>query len=124
MAGYLDSRELNERLEELEAIERSLDPEQDESASGEGSLGEEEREELDTLRELRDEVGDEWSYGATLIPEEEFEDYARDFAQGFGAVSDDAAWPCTCIDWKQAAQELAMDYTSVEYDGTTYLVRS
>jgi hypothetical protein len=33
-------------------------------------------------------------------------------------------WPFTCIDWKQAAEELAMDFSTVTYQGTDYLVRA
>jgi hypothetical protein len=28
-----------------------------------------------------------------------------------------------CIDWNEAASELQMDYTAVEFDGVTYWVR-
>ena len=32
-------------------------------------------------------------------------------------------WPYTCIDWDQAARELKMGYTELEYDGVAYLAR-
>lgn len=38
-------------------------------------------------------------------------------------MKDANRWPFTCIDWDKAAQELQMDYTSVEFDGITYWVR-
>ena len=59
-----------------------------------------------------------------MILEDDFEDYARQLADDLGAIPDENRWPCTCIDWERAARELAMDYTSVEYQGDTYLVRS
>lgn len=98
---YLDTRDLSKRLDELE----------------------EELEELEELRELRDEIR-EWSNGVTLIPESEFEDYARDLAEDIGAVSGDKKWPATCIDWEEAARELKYDYSACEYQGTTYYYRS
>lgn len=55
-----------------------------------------------------------------LIPESEFEDYAQQLAEDIGAVEDFSRWPVSCIDWQQAADELRMDYTSVDYEGTTY----
>lgn len=35
--------------------------------------------------------------------------YAMELADDLGSVPDDAAWPCTCIDWDQAWRELSMD---------------
>jgi antirestriction protein len=61
---------------------------------------------------------------STLIPENGFEDYARELAEDIGAISSDTGWPATCIDWERAARELQMDYTSVEYDGDTYYYRA
>jgi hypothetical protein len=119
----LDSRDLIERLEELEALERSLDPEQDEEATGEGSFDEDEQEELKALRELANAGIEDWPYGAQFIREDKFEDYARELAEDIGAIDDDARWPATCIDWKQAAEELASDFTTVEFMGSTYYVR-
>jgi len=68
------------------------------------------------------ETLEDWHYGVTLIRDSYFIDYARQFATacGRGRV---AQWPATCIDWNQAAAELQMDYTPVEFDGVTYWAR-
>ncbi len=58
-----------------------------------------------------------------MIPEDEFEDYARELAEDIGAISKDTQWPATCIDWEQAANELRHDYSEVEVNGVTYLYR-
>ena len=87
--------------------------------------------ELEQLRELLDDMkgygGDEqWEgdwYPLTLIRDSYFEDYAQDFAYDIGAIQDSAAWPHTCIDWKQATRELQMDYSSIEFGGITYWYR-
>jgi len=65
----------------------------------------------------------DWRYGETLIRDSYFEEYARELADDIGAIPRDAGWPTTCIDWEQAARELQMDYTSVNFDGVTYWVR-
>jgi hypothetical protein len=86
----------------------------------------EEAEELTALKALAGEAewySVDWRHGVTLIRESYFTTYARDLAVDIGAVSDDAKWPCTCIDWDEAADELKMDYTSVDFDGVTYYVR-
>lgn len=85
-----------------------------------------EGQELKILKSLVDEAegySDDWKYGATLIRDSYFEDYARELADDIGAVDKDAKWPNTCIDWDKAASELQQDYTSVEFDGVTYWVR-
>lgn len=79
--------------------------------------------ELDALRELRSEVGDEFEHGAELVPDDEFEEHARELADSLGLLERDYSWPHSCIDWQRAAEELRHDYSTVTYDGTDYLVR-
>jgi antirestriction protein len=84
-------------------------------------------EELDALVDLQDQCEgycSDWRSGAVLIRETYFEDYAQQFAEDIGAIDSEARWPNNCIDWEAAARELRMDYTSVEFDGITYLLRS
>lgn len=50
-------------------------------------------------------------------------DFAQQLAEDIGAISDDARWPYTCIDWDQAARELMMDYTAVRRDAGLYVFR-
>lgn len=114
--NMIDTRDLDKELDELEARE---DDEQEDDG-----LTFEENNRLRELRDLRDEVGSEWSYGETLIPESEFQDYARAIAEDLGALDANPSWPYTCIDWEQAANELSQDYTSVHFDGTDYYFRS
>lgn len=108
---YIDSRDIIARIEELEAIEEP---------------DEEEREELAGLIELAKEGEDyseNWKYGAQLIRDSYFEQYAMEFAEDMGVVDRDMSWPNNCIDWERAARELQMDYTSIDFDGITYWVR-
>jgi len=109
----LDSREIQQAyddlMEELEIEERQAE--------------EDEQEFIDAVDELRGELS-EWDYGAFLIAEDDFEDYAREFASDIGAITGDEAWPANCIDWEKAASELQHDYTSVSFLGYDYLTRS
>ena len=59
--------------------------------------------------------------GPALIEEEEFEDWARGYADETGAIR--PAWPANHIDWSAAAAELRSDFCEFEYDGETYLIR-
>jgi hypothetical protein len=82
--------------------------------------------ELAALKALAEEAegyADDWRHGAQLIRESYFEDYARELAEETGAITGTQCWPLTCIDWEQAARELAMDYTTVDFDGVDYLIR-
>ena len=104
----IDSRDLREEMADL--LE----------AAAEQALGAYEARRLAQLTELDAEFPD---YDFYMVPEYDFEEYAEDFANSIGAISEDFSWPNCHIDWKAAAESLAMDYQYVEFDGTTYLMR-
>lgn len=112
---YLDIRDLGAELEELS----------DQIADGEEPLTDEERDRYEELVALKDQLGElnDWRFGPTLIREDYFEEYAQQFAEEVGAIPEDNSWPVYCIDWEWAARELAMDYTSVTFDGHDWLIR-
>lgn len=141
--NYLDIDELNDRLEELEGLRDALESEREnlteatdedrEEIEGrieaaQSDFGEAEAAELKALEDLRDEIGESHGKISTdngpFIEECDFEDYARELAEEIGAIDKNASWPNTCIDWQQAAEELKSDYSSIEWNGTTYLYRS
>lgn len=113
-SDVFDSRDVIERIEELEAEPF-------------GSLSEDEKQELTDLREFAREGADyapDWQYGETFISDSYFKDYARELAKDIGAINREAAWPLGYIDWEAAAKALRMDYTSIELDGVTFWARS
>lgn len=148
----IDTRDLLKRKEELEefksileAAEEALiqhaenEPEEDESntksefeaiekelesslKSATEDFGAAEEKELEEIEELENEIS-EFRHGATMIPERDFEEYARELAEELEAIPSDAQWPCTCIDWAQAASELEQNYSNVSFQGEYYLVR-
>jgi len=83
-------------------------------------------EELEILKSLAEEASysPDWAYGKTLIRDSYFEEYAQQLAEDIGAINREASWPNDCIDWSQAAEELQQDYSSVDFDGETYWIRS
>lgn len=121
-----DSEEEQEdHAEKTEELEEAVSDAEEALADAQNDFGPDEQTELEELNDLENEVGGEWQHGETMIPEDKFEDYARQFAEDIGALKGVGdKWPCTCIDWEQAAKELAMDYTTVTYQGTEYLVRA
>lgn len=82
---------------------------------------------LALLEECEGNGGDEqWRgdwYPIALIRDSYFSTYAEELAEGIGAINADASWPNNCIDWEQASRELQMDYTPIEFEGTTYWCR-
>jgi hypothetical protein len=110
--SVIDSRDVIARINYLESDEDSLD--------------EEEREELAALRALAEEASGspDWQYGETLIRDSYFTEYAQELAEDIGAINKDAGWPNSYIDWDAAADALKMDYSSAEFDGVTYWIRS
>lgn len=126
----IDSRDVIERIEELRAEwdEATGDHWEDYALSGDDwavGLGEDGAEELEQLMSLQEQAEgySDWLYGATLIRDSYFEDYARQLAEDIGAIDEDARWPACHIDWSAAADSLQMDYTSVDFAGVTYWIR-
>ena len=85
--------------------------------------GTEEQEELADLDNLESEITD-WRHGESMIPESEFEDYARELAEMDDLDQKASRWPYTCIDWEKAADDLKQAYTPVSYQGEDYFVRA
>ena len=113
----IDSRDVIARIEELESdLELASDDEEKEEI----------QEELNPLKELATEAegyAADWNYGEQLIRDSYFTKYAQELAEDIGATNNEQSWPYTCIDWDQAANELKMDYTSVDFDGVDYWIR-
>lgn len=81
-------------------------------------------DELKALDDLELEVGSEWRHGVTLIDVDDFEEYAEELAHDIGAIDQDSNWPNNCIDWEQAAKDLAQDYSVCTYEGIDYYFRA
>ena len=107
----IDSRNIIERITELENMDDLRDEDED--------------EELASLRTLEEEANtsEEWRYGQTLVRDSYFEDFARQEAEDLDLIQSDAGWPMDYIDWERAADALKMDYTSVDFGGVCYWMR-
>jgi len=152
-ADLLDSRNIIDRFEELEAdletltdaIQNARETLTDFTDDTSAISPEEITEAREALREAEQELADwddadeyralkelceeaegysgDWPHGATLIRDSYFTEYAQKLAENIGAITRDIAWPACHIDWEEAADSLKQDYTSVEFDGVTYWVR-
>lgn len=127
---YMDVRELADEWEEatdelaLEESDRMLDDDTREDL----------RETDRKFRELCDELGltpnNEPStlrwyadhVGGPIIRADTFEDYARDYAEEIGAISE--TWPSNHVNWARAADELRQDWYEFSWDGHEWLRRA
>lgn len=119
----IDSRDVIERIEELDA---ELPDSPGEVMPGTSEELEEIRKELAILRDLakEGEGSPDWPHGEQLIRDSYFEKYAQELAEDCGALTARTEWPNNCIDWAQAARELQEDYMGVEFDGVDYWIRA
>jgi antirestriction protein len=129
----IDVREVIERVEELRAA-RDEAAEAGDAAKWdmdeEASEGNEEAEELAALESLLDELrgngGDEqWEgnwYPLTLIRDEDFEGAMRELVADIGDLPKDIPGYLV-IDWEATARNLQAEYSSVDFDGSTYWYR-
>lgn len=130
----IDTRDVFDRIEYLEA-ERDrhcpafwpspspcpLDSKECEAEHDRSDWDEDEADELAALKAIEGKISRD---GEAMIRESYFETYAQELADDLGVLKDCNQWPTNCIDWEQAARELAMDYSMVEFDGVTYYTRS
>ena len=149
MSNYLDTRDLDERLNELKALRDAVadakvelaeaqaaslaDPDDETLTTAEeeaqaafdaadAEFGTDEQKELAELEELESEVS-EWSDGNTLIPESEFTDYCRELLDDIGTLPKDLP-SYVVIDWDATADNIRADYSTVDFQGETYLYRA
>lgn len=112
----IDTRDLIARMADIEAELEDEDLDEDERTAL--------AEELAEIRAAEDAGIPDWPYGAALIREDYFTEYAQELAEDIGAISRDATWPSSYIDWEAAAEALKQDYTTVELAGFTYYARA
>ncbi len=111
----IDSRDVIARIEYLEG-----------EVEGDNAT-EEDQAELKALKALAEEgeqYAPDWTFGEGLIRNSYFTEYAEQLAEGIGTIDRNASWPLSFIDWGAAAEALKQDYTSVDFDGVEYWMRS
>lgn len=82
----------------------------------------EELKEIEEIDNIENEMGSEFSYGETLIDEDDFTEYAEELCTDIGYISKDFPnW--IEIDWEATAQNIKSDYSEGTYQGVNYLFR-
>lgn len=124
MDDVIDSRDVIERIEELEAIDGIQD-------TIDNLIEDDDAKELVSLRQLAEQAegyAADWQYGEQLIRDSYFVDYIEQLIDDCYSMpkefkSGDWPWRHMKIDYEAAAEEAKQDYTSVTFDGVTYWVR-
>lgn len=131
----IDSRDIMERKEELEARVEEEREKLPEFRSHEAiflALTEDEIKEMEALQTLCEQASSspDWNYGETLIRESYFEEYIEQLIDDcYPEVSkalSSGEWPMRHLklDIEDAAREAQVDYFEVEFNGSTYLIRA
>ena len=138
--SYIDTRDLIEEREDLkqQVLDSFLEdfPHYEEMTESFEDINFEEEEieswkevwqdeidQISIIDDLEYEVGSEFNYGVTLIPEDDFTDYVIDLLEDCGYVSKDfPGW--IEIDWEKTADNVRQDYSEIEYEGRYYLFRA
>lgn len=82
-------------------------------------------EELKTLEAFQSEAegyAPDWRHGATLIRRNYFKDYCEELVSDIGDMPREIP-SYIVIDWQATANNIEVDYTTVDFDGVEYLVR-
>ncbi len=127
----IDSRDVIERIEELEAERTTFVEDEDDEQSEEirsllKDWDEENGEELTALKNLADEGANEssdWTYGEALIREDYFTEYAQQLVEDISDLPSNMPGYIV-IDWEQTAENLKVDYSTIDFDGETYYIRN
>ena len=135
----IDSRDVIERIEELQSTLESYHDDQETTLSFEFALQDaanfpehdDEYTELQRLLKLQSEAegSPDWSHGETLIREDYFTSYIEQLIDDCYELpkefkSGDWPWRHMSIDFEAAANEAKVDYIEADFDGVTYLIRA
>jgi hypothetical protein len=87
-----------------------------------------EEERKKAIKELKKETENYgWEHGITFISEMEWKDYCQQFAEDVGYLESSTNGHTNplhyCIDWEKWGNEMAMDYSQSDFEGTSYYWR-
>ena len=126
---YLDSREIEERIDELNLeIEDYMDMHDCEDSSELDHADHPDFAELDNelnaWNEFKQEMDNgEWYHGQTFIHVDEFVEYCQESLADTGVIPADIPHYIV-IDWEATADNIRADYTEGEIEGESYLTRA
>lgn len=130
--NVIDSRDIIARINELESqFSERLEAHEGKArnlieATEEVPDDFDELEELMHLQELAEEASgyaSDWQYGEALIRRSYWVEYVEDMLKDIGDLPQNIPHYIE-IDWQKTADNIEADYTTVDYGGVEYLIRS
>jgi len=116
----IDSRDVIERIEELEDL---MPSDASEILPGSADEVQEIREELTSLKALAEQCegyAEDWQYGEALIRDSYFEEYMDDMIADCYSIPEELP---SFMSIKLDYEALQQDYTMVSFDGVDYWIR-
>ena len=138
----IDTRDLAEKREELQTdlvnsfndyfdtefedfgdLTSYIDNSEDEDVQNWKEDNSDDFDHIEEIDYIEDTVS-EFSFGETLIEDDEFEDYCRDLVEDCYDLGNVPGFIENNINWSGIASDLSVDYNNVTYQGKSYLVRA
>ena len=116
--NYIFEKEIEDFDELIEIVDNSEDKDVQE-------WREENDNDFDHIEEI-DYVEDnvlEFSFGETLIPNNDFTEYCKDMVEDCYNLKDVPDFIKFNVNWEGVASVLGVDYSEIKYQGETYLYR-
>ena len=115
--GTIDTRDLEEHLKDLKNKKYSDEDLDD-------------KDYIEEIERIKTEIGEEeFKFGITLIEEDEFFDYAKEYAYDIGLLSGSLYGKGQgnpidfYVDWDEWAENLKNDYEEIEFNDRNYFYR-
>jgi len=81
------------------------------------------KEIIEFIEEL-ESYSEDFEYGVTIIHEDYWVEFVEEDVKSLGYINNDLPWWISNhIDWEGVADEVAQDYTEVDFQGSNYYVR-
>ena len=108
-------------IEDFDELIKYIDDSEDEDVQEWRDDNSDDFEHIDEINELEEEISG-FSFGETLIPNDDFTEYCKGMVEDYlYNVPDFIKYR---INWDGVASDLEVDYSSVTYQGESYLVRA
>jgi hypothetical protein len=85
-----------------------------------------EEEELEWLLKVEAEAksyNEDYDCGESLINDEYLDVYAAEYASEIFPMDQLSHWPCNCINWVEATEELKKEMGRIDWNGSTFWIR-
>ena len=109
-------------IEDFDELTKHIDNSENEDVQEWKEDNSDDFDHIEEIDELENEIS-EFSFGATLIPEDDFEYYCEGLMEEFGYINKNTPQLIKNNKLAKYKEDMKYDYTEVTYQGVSYLVR-